>query len=623
MAGDAPEHVEEGKVQEGTPQNKGVFAGFKSFFTEGSARWQTLGVVLLIGVCVAIVTTNTNTIDNLRQNLLLKNKDGAGDEKTHRIRAALSGVDPLHHEWDDVHHVKPTAAGLQARAATPRASNTAWQTNLAASPRSSRNARRAQSNVDKIRSGCVKTCTANGYSPTVSGSTATKACVDVCLEEKGVRLGGPTSALDPGLSASSLQTLRSRSVHTRGRTNSGPMVAAQRLLARLQSGPSVGGPAGSKSRVPAGSTLGSIMQQLGVDTHKLPKKEAAGLMKAVQMDQVIRTKERNGRNSLRAEWEDAEKKMLTFEAARLTNAKNLAAAARKARKENEAKQQLDESLVMAAKNYEQSVGGNSNKGLPVDASKAEKQLRLQQREASGLQAAEQRAGEIFKEEEELWANAKPLTQKQLQSAHWVMPGQRAQSAQWKAALAGANLMPKADAAAVRVAAMSNGRLVGMEESEYKANRAQTEKTMKELQGLTAARAANAELVKETMGKAAGKKAAEAHLLEAEGQFVSAGGKLSPQAMMVKGGPQALGSQVQRDEQEVQELEVAAHGAAVMLERYGENVRRSVQAGGRGLAKVVDQATAVSGAGASGEAEGTQQGEQPLGAVQSASTGAKA
>eukprot|EP00961_Rhodomonas_salina_P156680 2109783-Rhodomonas_salina.3 len=83
-------------------ERKSAWAGIKGFLTQGNARWQALGVVLLLGAIVGVVTTNTGVVNNLRQNLLLRNHHGDDQGEVHKIRASLSGMDPLHHNWDDV-----------------------------------------------------------------------------------------------------------------------------------------------------------------------------------------------------------------------------------------------------------------------------------------------------------------------------------------------------------------------------------------------------------------------------------------------------------------------------------------------------------------------------------------
>ena len=96
---------------------KSAWTGMKRFLTRGNARWQVLGAVLLVGAIIAVVTTNPAAVNGLRQNLLLKNNQGNSQGEGHKIRAELSGMDPMHHYWDDVRGEKSNSlackSGLQ------------------------------------------------------------------------------------------------------------------------------------------------------------------------------------------------------------------------------------------------------------------------------------------------------------------------------------------------------------------------------------------------------------------------------------------------------------------------------------------------------------------------------
>jgi len=316
------------------------------------------------------------------------------------------------------------------------------------------------------------------------------------------------------------------------------------------------------------------MKALGVHAHKMSQREGEALRKGVKMDSVIGEREERMGSGLEREWKNAEKSMLTVAAARLANAKNLAHAAAKAEEQNLAQERLDQSVVSAAESYAQTVGSSQN--LPVNAVKAQKQLAQAKANDAKLRATARTAEDIYGEEKELWENVRPLTAKQLASAHWVMPGEDTQEAQWRQTLDGAAAMAPEEGKEVRLAAMSNGKLLGMQKSAYERNRAATASMSKQLEDLEAARVANAELVHKTMAKAATKKAAEAKLLQAENSFVSAGGKLGPQAILTTSiTPQSLAADVQSDKEEVQALQGAARGARAMAKQYGEQLEEGV------------------------------------------------
>ena len=93
-------------------------------------------------------------------------------------------------------------------------------------------------------------------------------------------------------------------------------------------------------------------------------------------------------------------------------------------------------------------------------------------------------------------------------ARWVEPGQKIESQQWHQELDAAKLMSKNPASSVRVAAMSNGKLTGMERNEYSQHHSAAAKLSKDIKDMQAARAANAELLGSTMTKEAERKKAD-------------------------------------------------------------------------------------------------------------------
>jgi len=143
------------------------------------------------------------------------------------------------------------------------------------------------------------------------------------------------------------------------------------------------------------------------------------------------------------------------------------------------------------------------------------------REAQGpLLDAKRAASGILREESEVWANGQPLAVKQLSAEKWVEPGQKIESAQWSQELDASKLMSKEPAASVRVAAMSNGKLTGMEKDEHSNHRSAVSKLSKDIKDMQAARVANAELLGAAMTKEAERKRADAKLLQAELQYQS-------------------------------------------------------------------------------------------------------
>lgn len=246
------------------------------------------------------------------------------------------------------------------------------------------------SEADSIRNGCVSECRSNGYSPARAGAAATNACVDVCVEEKGQPSIARSRPQINALSPRTMNTLRSRSVHVRGHSEpiNSPMAAAQRLLSRLQAGPSDG------SSSDQAASLQAAMSALRVNGMKMPQAQAELLAKALKMDGIIGDEEEKTANGLQKQWKTAEKKMITMAAARLTNAKNLARAAVKAEQQNVAKRKLDASLMAAAQHYAQTVG--SEHGLPLDAAKAEKQLAASEADDTKLRATAATAAEIYR-----------------------------------------------------------------------------------------------------------------------------------------------------------------------------------------------------------------------------------
>ena len=74
---------------------QGMWAATKRFLTKGNARWSALvGVALLVGT-VYVVSENPGTVEQLRQQLLLKNGKGAGQTQERRTDPEVGAGDKL------------------------------------------------------------------------------------------------------------------------------------------------------------------------------------------------------------------------------------------------------------------------------------------------------------------------------------------------------------------------------------------------------------------------------------------------------------------------------------------------------------------------------------------------
>jgi hypothetical protein len=578
---------EEGRHEpaQGQPPARGFWAGAKRFLTKGSTGVLLVGVAVLVGtVCVVYEHPGTvSQLSHLRQQLLLRNGHGAG-AKTRAVRRSLSGTDPVHRAWDDVEKVKSRPQQLasvavqgagQADGAAARGTGDSFAQFLAATSRSTK--RPHPVGGEASVSSCASQCDANGYSAAVAGATAAKACVDVCLEEKGVK--GP--AAHPRARSAPVQE-----------SGSDQEDAAKRLLARVQAQiPGVAGgetsPALASKALPG--DLAGIATALGVEGASLPKAEQARLRSALRIDASIAAREHKDRALLKQTWETSISKMRTLDAARLENAKSLSKAASRAMSENSATMALDASVLTAAAKFRQDLGGQAGAGgLPVNAPKAEQQLESVRKAQKKVEQAAQFAGEILSDETIKWKNGDKLVKKQLNSPKFVDPGADVEGKFWSAVLKDADVMPTAEASKVRLAAMSDGKLVAMERQTFAQEREHMRDLGTDVRDMQAARAANAKLLADHMAKTAAQKQADTQLLAAEARYQATVSQLGGKSKIADKAP-ALNAKILRDAQQARALELAAQAGAAMERRYG----------GRMSSAAADQALTALGSGGGG------------------------
>ena len=545
---------------------QGWWAATKGFLTKGSARWSVLvGVVLLVGT-VCLVSEHPHSVDQLRQNLLLKNGHGAGAQ-TQALRRELSGTDPVHRAWDDVHSFKSRPQQLASvkvnQASAPAGTGDSFSQFLAATSRSSR---KAHENVHGTVASCTRQCDANGYAAVVAGETAAKACVDVCLEEKGKGPPSPQPAsLTPSASA----------VSNVG--GSGEEDAAKRLLAKVRA-QMPGAPKNSNamlSKVPG--DLAGLVAALGVSSKALPAIEQSQLQKAVGMDATIAAREAKDREQLTKSWKVAVKQMRTLEAARLENAQSLKKDAMRAASENKATMALDAAVLTAAAQFQQNLGtaAEANK-VPVNAPKAEQQLESARKAQNSIEQAAQFAGEILSEESMKWKKGNALVEQQLNSASFVDPGSDIEGKFWASVLKDSDVMPKADASKVKLAAMTDGKLMSMERDNYAKQRQRMRELASDVRDMQAARAANAQLVAHHMSKRAAQKKADTKLLAAEASYVSTVSQIGGKSKIGTSASE-LSTKILKDAEQARALHLAGEAGEIMAQRYGNKMGSSAAA----------------------------------------------
>ena len=541
--------------QEGMVERRGGWKSVVNFLAKGSARWAALvGVGLLIGT-VCLVAENPGTVSQLRQQLLLKHAAtrSAGAASTQAVRRSLSGTDLVHRAWDDVKKVKHSPQQLAAVSVdAEQPAGNSFSQFLAATSRSSR---KAHASPTGSLASCADQCDANGYSSAVAGATAAKACVDVCLEEHDGQVQHTLAT--PAADSTSDQE-----------------DAASRLLAKVRSQMP-----GEQQQAITGKTmpgdLVGIASAFGVDSVSLPKAERAQLKKAMQLDDMIAAREAKDRAQLQTSWGVAVQDMRTLDAARLENAKSLSKATQRAVAENKATLALDASLLSAAAQYQKSLGKSaSTSNVPVDAPKAELELEAARSARKRVQRAAVFAGEILSDEAMKWKTGNQLVERQLNAGTFVDPGSSVEGKFWSAVLKDASSMPKADAGKVRLAAMSDGKLLAMEKGDYSQQRKSMAKLATDVRDMQAVRAANAQIVAKHMAKMAAQKKADTQLLAAEARYQSTVTQIGGKSKLA-GTAADLNGKILKDAQQARALQLAAQAGSAMAHRYGTAMASSV------------------------------------------------
>ena len=559
------------------PEGEGhtAWESAKQFLTRGSARWAALvGVGLLVGV--VCVVSHPAAVSQLRQNLLLHNHGAAGAQQLalRRVRRALENSDaaPILHAgaWDDIHHVqasnvrpaqlaavdvhKPVGEGILGGGI----GDTGEDNFFPASAAHALARARSETVHAQGRSACASQCDANGYSAAEAGKAAASACIGVCLQEAGARSPSHTpprtAQMEIGAAAAS--------------AGNGHLDSAQRLLAKVQAKVQ----AQATGQQPAGTTgqrflpdnLAGIVSALGVSGSALPKAQQQQLHRAVALDGAMQSREEFDRSQLRQSWGAAVRRMQTLDAARFQNAKGLDAATERAVSENKATMALDASVLSAAAQFGQEAQEAGK--LPVDAPKAQQQLDVARSAQKQVEQAAQYAGKILSDERMKWHNGEALVSRQLNSASFVDPGADVEGRDWAALLKSAAALPKADAAKVQLAAMSNGRLQAMSRKTWETQRQHMTEMAADIRKMQAARAANAQLVAQRMATTAAQKRADTQLLTAEAHYQSTVSRIGGKSDIAVS-PTGLDKEMLRDAQEASALQRAAHAGNLMANRY--------------------------------------------------------
>ena len=423
-----------------------------------------------------------------------------------------------------------------------------------------------------VREECGKTCDVEGYSLAQSGHAAYKACVDVCLEGKGISMEGPSSPSVVPSDRHVEQPLAAAGARA-ARLPSSTMSAAQRLLAKLQ-----------HERIPphkVGMSLAAAAREQGVRPSVLPRADAEKLERAEAEDSSLSAKEARIRAALHETYQGTVRQMRTYQAARLANAADLEKAAASARQHDAARIALDSSLVSAAQKYA-SKAGAAGANL-VDLTKAKSDLARARGEIGAETAARNGAAKVLAEERELWKDSRAVIDRQLAASRSTQPGARVERAQWAAELRAARGLPARTAAKVERAESSQAQLAELERAAYRRQRTEATQLSHELRALYAARMANSQLLAKTMTRSAEKSRAGAQLAAAQAEYAR---KMAALGGAPKGtrSPVALQRATARDERQAAALDKAAMAAAAMLAR--EPQRREGAAAQRALAEAV-------------------------------------
>ena len=153
------------------------------------------------------------------------------------------------------------------------------------------------------------------------------------------------------------------------------------------------------------------------------------------------------------------------------------------------------------------------------------------------------------------------------SLRGVDPGSDIETKFWAGALKDAAYMPKADAGKVRLAAMSDGKLMAMERANYAHERETMTRLASDVRDMQAARAANAEIIAHRMSKLAVQKQADTKLLAAEENYVSTVSQVGGKSK-VSTPASELSNQILKDAQQARALQLVGQAGAMMAARYG-------------------------------------------------------
>lgn len=363
---------------------------------------------------------------------------------------------------------------------------------------------------------CAESCDSNGYSWASAGPAAARACVEVCLTEKGVRSGGPSS-----LAKAAVVRLPHPSP-SRARAADGARGRRMPHTPMARGGLAAEGP-----------SLSSFVRRLRVSSAELPRSEARDLSKAETFDAAMLDKASSARGAMKRLWESGVRDMAKFEAARLANAHGLAETATKALTDNRATIEADAKIISDASTFTSETGSERADALPVDVGRARKQLDKARGRESALEEAASGAEVLLRKEELARAGGMAHAQSVLAAPSWARHEGAEGARGWGREVEAARQMPQAAAKAARVEAMSEGRLRGMEKKLYEATRGGEERLARDVRREHEARVAAVRLLEEGLRREAGEVGRQAKLAIAREAFLTQvkeiGGKGAPTA----------------------------------------------------------------------------------------------
>lgn len=472
----------------------------------------------------------------MREGLLIGSKGGAanaggeGSSSSQVKRSAVSSGDGGRNWGDDMHRM--SGSGLDM----PR-----------------RRARSAAVSGESTETQCAKSCDANGYSRHEAGPAAARACIDVCLAEKGHGKKGPGSLTKEAVGLSSA---------ARGPAGGR---GEEQLAARGRRMPST--PIGLARE---GPSLQSFMKRQGVSSVVLPRDDAKRVEEAEELDNSMRKGAAAARSSMKKVWEEGVRGMAKYESARLSNAHNLVRTTNKALTDNRAMIEADARIMQDASAFA-STGQESS--LPVDLNRAKEQLKKARGREAALEQAASGAAAILREEERGRAGGLAHAQGVLAAQSWRTHKGEGLVHGWGSEVEDAREMPSQAAGAVRLAAMSEGKLRRMEEKLYTATKAGEERLADDVRSKHQARVASAQLLEGHLAKEAEREGREARLARAKeaylGNLREIGGRGAPSADEVQKAREGS----EREGEQARELEMAGAAAEGLLRSVGVDPSR--------------------------------------------------